>query len=112
MGNDDSPQEESKEGRRNHNGLDPEENLELLNWHEGQESLAEPVEEEAKQITRGNSGRGRKMVRKVNHAGPDGLDGTAQVVTGLYGKDSGPHHCDESCRLSVKMQNPWRFTYI
>jgi hypothetical protein len=107
VGNDDSPQEKTKEGRWNHNGLDPEENLELLNWHERQESLTEPVEEEAKEITRGDSGRGREMVRKVNHARPDGLDGTAQVVTGLDGKDSGPHHCDESYKLLVQMQNSW-----
>lgn len=47
MRDNDSPQEEGQEGGRHNDGLDKEQNSELLDWHESQNCLGNPVKEEA-----------------------------------------------------------------
>jgi hypothetical protein len=47
MGDDNGPQEQRQEGWRHNDGLHKEQDSELLDWHQSQSGLANPVEEEA-----------------------------------------------------------------
>jgi hypothetical protein len=62
----DGPQEESYPSRRNNDGFDPEQYPKLLDRHQAQNALHNPVEEEAEESSGVNASVFRQMVGEVD----------------------------------------------
>jgi hypothetical protein len=71
VGDDYGPEEECEERWGDYCALYPKENAQLRDWHERQEALDEPVEEEAQKASGGDSRIRREMIREIDKAWPD-----------------------------------------
>jgi len=91
MCDNDSPKEEGEKSRGDNYALDKEQDPELLNRHESQAGLSDPVEKEAEEASRSDASVLGQMVGKALEAGPDSFNAILEKCTGLNTENGRPH---------------------